>query len=199
LRLSRLGTFDAALSAVRADADADAACKTGDHGRAVRHEHLAASYRAMRDYYRQQAQALTLTMADRQEWEQATAGSRRLAIAADAELRRRHPHQKIEPLRSAEPVSNSEWEQTHPTPGQEISQAQQEVSALRSKADSFWRHPTQIPDGAASTHSSPPGGRPDGPPSSSRPSRPSSLRQESFIVPPNTISNPRPEADRTVS
>jgi hypothetical protein len=92
LRLSRLGAFDAALGAVRADAEADDACKTGDHGRAVRHEHLAASYRAMRDHYRQQAQALALTMADRQEWEQATAGSRRLAIAADAELRRRHPH-----------------------------------------------------------------------------------------------------------
>ena len=43
------------------------------------------------------------TMADRQEWDHATAGSRRLAIAADAELRRRHPDQKIEPLRSAEP------------------------------------------------------------------------------------------------
>jgi hypothetical protein len=127
LRLSRLGAFDAALGAVRADAEADAACKTGDHGRAVRHEHLAASYRAMRDHYRQQAQALALTMADRQEWEQATAGSRRLAIAADAELRRRHPHQKIEPLRCAEPDSNSEWKQTHPAPGQEISQAQQEV------------------------------------------------------------------------
>jgi hypothetical protein len=152
----------------------------------------------MLDHYLQQAQALPLTMADRQEWEQATAGSRRLAITADAELRRRHPHRKIEPLRCVEPVSDSEWEQTHPAPGQEISQAQQEVSAPRSKADSLRSHPTQIPDGAASTHSSPPGGRPDGPPSSSRPSRPSSLRQESRIVPPNTISNPRPETDRTI-
>jgi len=43
-------------------------------------------------------------MADRQEWEQATAGARRLAIAADTELRRRHPDQRIEPLRSAEPT-----------------------------------------------------------------------------------------------
>ena len=44
-------------------------------------------------------------MADRQEWEQATARSRHLAIAADAELRRRHPDRKIEPLRSAEPAA----------------------------------------------------------------------------------------------
>ncbi|HET9969606.1 MAG TPA: hypothetical protein VFQ68_15335 [Streptosporangiaceae bacterium] len=43
-------------------------------------------------------------MADRQEWEQATAPSRQLAIAADAELRHRYPHQQIEPLRPAEPA-----------------------------------------------------------------------------------------------
>jgi len=50
----------------------------------------------------------------RQEWEQATAGSRRLAIAADTELRRRHPHRKIEPLRSAEPAPASGAERQHP-------------------------------------------------------------------------------------
>jgi hypothetical protein len=49
-------------------------------------------------------------MADRQEWEHATKQSRHLAIAADTELRRRHPNQKIEPLRSAEqdPVGDGE-------------------------------------------------------------------------------------------
>jgi L-rhamnose isomerase len=36
-------------------------------------------------------------MAGRQEWEQATAGSRLLAIAADAELRRRYPGQRLDP------------------------------------------------------------------------------------------------------
>ena len=51
-------------------------------------------------------------MTDRQEWEQATAGSRRLAIAADAELRRRY--RKIEPLRSAEPAPVSDAERQHP-------------------------------------------------------------------------------------
>ena len=53
-------------------------------------------------------------MTDRQEWEHATAGSRRLAIAADAELRRRHPYRKIEPLRSAEPAPVSGAERQHP-------------------------------------------------------------------------------------
>jgi hypothetical protein len=52
-------------------------------------------------------------MTRRQEWEQATARSRQLAIAADAELRRRHPGQKIEPLRSAEPAPVSDAERQH--------------------------------------------------------------------------------------
>ena len=86
------GAFDAALSVIRADAEADAARKTGDHDRAARHEHLAARYRALRGHYQQQEQALAQAMTDRQEWEQATAQSRRLAITADTELRRRHPH-----------------------------------------------------------------------------------------------------------
>src|SRR6267142_3179721 len=47
-------------------------------------------------------------MAARQQWEHATERSRRLAIAADAELRRRHPRRKIEPLRSAEPAPASD-------------------------------------------------------------------------------------------
>jgi hypothetical protein len=108
LRLSRLGAFDAALGAIRADAEADATRKTGDHDRAARHEHLAGSYRAMRDHYQQQEQALALTMTDRQEWEQATDGSRRMAIAADTELRRRHPARNYPPLRSAEPRPSSQ-------------------------------------------------------------------------------------------
>jgi hypothetical protein len=61
----------------------------------------------MRDHYQHQEQVFAQVMADRQEWEQATAGSRRLAIAADTEVRRRYPYRKIEPLRSAEPASIS--------------------------------------------------------------------------------------------
>jgi hypothetical protein len=112
LRLARLGAFDAALGAIRADADA--ARKTSDYDRAARHEHLAASYRAMRDHYQQQEQGFARAMTDRQEWEQATAGSRRLAIAADTELRRRHPYRTIEPLRLAEPAPVSGAERQHP-------------------------------------------------------------------------------------
>ena len=50
LRLARLGAFGAA-------AEAQAARKAGDHDRAARHEHLPASYRALRDHYQQQETA----------------------------------------------------------------------------------------------------------------------------------------------
>ena len=42
-------------------------------------------------------------MADRADWELATRQQRQLAVAADAELCRRHPDQRFPPLRSAEP------------------------------------------------------------------------------------------------
>ena len=114
LRLARLAAVDATLGAIRANAETAAARKAGDYDRAAHHEHLAASYRALRDFYQQREQTFARAMTDRQEWEQASAGSRQLAIAADAELRRRHPDQKIEPLRSAEPVPASDADLQHP-------------------------------------------------------------------------------------
>jgi hypothetical protein len=86
-------------------------------------------------------------MAHREEWEQATTGSRRLAIAADVELRRRHPDQKIEPLRSSEPalLSDTEREQAHPAPGQEISQIQQELFHATLQNRQALKAPTEDP------------------------------------------------------
>jgi len=123
LRLARLGAANADLGAIRAAAEADTARKkTGDHDRAGRHQELAASYRAMCERYRQQEHIFVQTLADRQEWEHTTASSRHLAVAADAELRRRHPGQQIERLRSAEPslVSDTEREQLNLIPHQRI-------------------------------------------------------------------------------
>ncbi|HEY6313886.1 MAG TPA: hypothetical protein VIY52_24235 [Streptosporangiaceae bacterium] len=110
LRLARLGAFDATLGACRADAETAAARKASDHDRAGRHETLAASYRALHDHYQQWEHALNQAMTDRTEWEHTTAGSRRLALAADAELRRRYPNRKIDPLRSSEPAPASDIE-----------------------------------------------------------------------------------------
>jgi len=139
LRLSRLGVFDAVLSAIRADAEADAARKAGDHARAERHETLAASYRALRDHYQQRKHTLAQAMADRQKWEHATGRTRHLAIAADAELRRRHPGQKIEPLRSAEPspISDTERKQLHPAPDSEPTETAAWIRDLAAQHQAF--------------------------------------------------------------
>ena len=103
LRQARAGARDAHLAALRATAEADAARRRGEHEQARRQQALAASYQAMHDAYRQRETALAAAMADRADWERATRQQRQLAVAADAELRRRHPAEPWPPLRSAEP------------------------------------------------------------------------------------------------
>ncbi len=208
LRLSRLGAFNAGPGAIRAVAEADAARKAGDHARAGRHEDLAASYRALHDRYQQREQALAQAMASRQEWEHVTAGSRHLAIATDAELRRRHPGQKIEPLRSAEPAPVSEAERQHldliPHQGNgqraRIRDLGREHQASRTKTserwplvpaeDAAWGSP-----GTASPASRPHGGRR----SCSRPSRRSPHRQKSSSSLRSTTSSPKLGANHCLS
>ena len=103
LRQVRLGAQEAHLAAIRAEAEARAAADRGDEQAAARQQILAVSYRAMHDAYRERETVFATTMADRADWEQATRQQRQLAVAADAELRRRHPDQRFAPLRSAEP------------------------------------------------------------------------------------------------
>jgi hypothetical protein len=93
----------AGLAAARADADAGAAGRSGDQQAAARHRVLAASYRAMGEAYRDRERMFAGVMADRAGWDAATRAQRHLAVAADAELRRRHPAQRFTPLRSVEP------------------------------------------------------------------------------------------------
>jgi hypothetical protein len=69
---------------------------------------MARSAKAMERVYREREAELELTMEARREWELATERSRHQAVAADSELRRRHPGQRFEPLRSAEPVVTQE-------------------------------------------------------------------------------------------
>jgi hypothetical protein len=56
-----------------------------------------------------------VTMADRADWDKATVQQRHLAVAADAELRRRHPDQHHPPLRSAEPEPATGAQRDQPT------------------------------------------------------------------------------------
>jgi hypothetical protein len=125
--------------AIRAAAEADAARKAGDHARAERHDGLAVSYRAMSGRYRQQEAIFAQTMEDRQEWELATVDARHLAISADAELRRRHPDLKIEPLHSAEPVPVSDTDRNQVTlaPDQQIGELVAWIHDLAAQREAF--------------------------------------------------------------
>jgi hypothetical protein len=76
---------------LRAAAEARAAGRRGDPGHAAARHQLAAGYQALERAYRQRETVFAQTMADRADWEQATRAQRQLAVAADAELRRRHP------------------------------------------------------------------------------------------------------------
>ena len=103
LRQVRAAAWDARLSAVHAAAEAQAAQHRGQPEEAARQQALAASYRAMHHAYTEREATFATVMADRADWDAATRAQRHLAVAADAELRRRHPARQYPPLRSAEP------------------------------------------------------------------------------------------------
>lgn len=103
LRALRGAIIDTAATATRSDAEAAAACERGHGELAARHEAIAASAREAGNWYRQQAVADGITLDDYRAWARVTEGSRRLAMLADSELRRRHPGLELESLRSAEP------------------------------------------------------------------------------------------------
>jgi hypothetical protein len=99
----RASVEDARLRVIRSEAEAEVARKAGDADLAARHERQAGGSRAQSSAYRMQESILAGLMEDRRAWEAATEPQRRLAVAADAELRRRFPDMRIDPLRSAEP------------------------------------------------------------------------------------------------
>jgi len=105
LRDVRLGAETMRLKAFRAEAEATNA---RNQAVAARHTRLAATARALEAQHHERESLLGEVMADRRLWDKLTQGSRRLAVQADGELRRRHPDQKIRPLRSAEPSVPSE-------------------------------------------------------------------------------------------
>ena len=110
LRQARVGARDARLAALRTAAEAAALLRCGQRDQAAEQRALADSYIAMHDAYRQRETALAVAMDDRADWERATRRQRQLAVAADAELRRRHPGQNWPPLRSAEPEPGPDLE-----------------------------------------------------------------------------------------
>jgi hypothetical protein len=100
LRLARLQARAAWENIVREDHEA----RTAIGPDVVQcHEALAGMWRAMES----KAGAIAAMLADAQEtrrqWEALTEATRRTALAADLELRRRHPGKVLEPLKPAEP------------------------------------------------------------------------------------------------
>jgi AAA domain/TrwC relaxase len=116
LRQVRAAAWEARLAGLRGGAEAAAARHRGDPGTATRQQELAASYAALHQAYRQREAVFATTMADRADWDAVTRAQRHLAVAADTELRRRHPAQHYSPLRSAEPDPVAEREPAAHTP-----------------------------------------------------------------------------------
>ena len=139
LRQVRLGAAEARLAAIRASAEAATARRHGQDGKASQQQALAASYRAMHDAYREREAVFAAIMADRQDWEQATRRQRQLAVAADAELCRRHPGQQFPPLRSAEPepATREQHDELTLTAGEEIPQLGQWIKDLAAQHRAF--------------------------------------------------------------
>jgi hypothetical protein len=80
-------------------------------------------------------------MEARREWERATEEIRRLAVAADSELRRRHPGQRLEPLRSAEPiVAEEEREQLVVAVGAEAYETPEWITRLAAERRGVLEH-----------------------------------------------------------
>jgi hypothetical protein len=132
LRQVRAAAWNACLAGRRAAAEAAAASRRGDHKTAIRQQELAASYQALHEAYLQRETVFATVMADRADWDAATRAQRHLAVAADAELRRRHPDQHYPPVRSAEPgpAAEAQRDELTLTAGQQFPQMGQWIKDL---------------------------------------------------------------------
>jgi conjugative relaxase-like TrwC/TraI family protein len=96
LRLARITERDAHINVIRAEHELRAA---QDHQVAGRHQQFARIWRALEAKAATEVGIFATAQETRRLWETVTEPTRRIAIAADLELRRRHPSQRIPPLR----------------------------------------------------------------------------------------------------
>jgi hypothetical protein len=139
LRQVRTGARQARLAVICATAEAQAAQHRGQHEQASRQRDLAASYQALHGIYAERETVFAAIMADRADWDAATRAQRHLAVAADTELRRRHPGQQHPPLRSAEPPLPTQAQHDDPTPttGKQIQETGQWIKDLGAQHRAF--------------------------------------------------------------
>jgi flagellar biosynthesis GTPase FlhF len=95
LRLTHIAERDAHVNAIRAEHELRAA---HDDQAAARHKQLARIWRVLQAKAATEAGMLAAAQETRRQWETVTEPTRRIAIAADLELRRRHPGRQIPPL-----------------------------------------------------------------------------------------------------
>lgn len=103
LREARVAMRDAEAGMAHAAAEAAAARVRGQEDVAGQHDRLHDSYAALAARYREAKPALVAAVEDYDDWLAVTETSRRVAVAADSELRRRYPEDKLAALVSAEP------------------------------------------------------------------------------------------------
>ena len=207
LRQVRAAAWNARLAALRASAEAKAAGSRGQHDTAARQQELADSYQALHEAYRQRETVFAAAMADRADWDAATRAQRHLAVAADAELRRRHPEQRFTPLRSAEPqpATQAQRDELTLTAGQPTREMGQWIKDLAAAHHSVRRHarrtaePEQsrprIPTTGTWARRSRPGQDRPGTPSCSRPNPRSARPRRSSSAPRTATPTGRPQID----
>ncbi|MBV9095394.1 MAG: hypothetical protein JO132_16210 [Streptosporangiaceae bacterium] len=139
LRQVRAAAWHARLAGIHASAEAKAADGRGQHDSAARRQELADSYQALHEAYRHRETVFAAVMTDRADWDAATRQQRQLAVAADAELRRRHPGQHYPPLRSAEPqpATQAQRDELTLTAGQQIPEMGQWIKDLAAARHTF--------------------------------------------------------------
>jgi hypothetical protein len=96
LRLARVAERDAQVNAIRAEHELRAA---NDDQTIGRHQQLARIWRALQAKAAAEVSIFAAAQETRRQWETVTEPTRRIAIAADLELRRRHPGLRIPELR----------------------------------------------------------------------------------------------------
>jgi hypothetical protein len=146
----RASAEDARLRVIRSKAEAEAARKAGDRDRAARHEQRAECSRLLESAHQMQETILAGLMEDRRAWETATEPQRRLAVAADTELRRRYPEMRIEPLRSSEPEQVTDEQRAELDVLPEEQHEYQPPAWMRELAEARKAFSEKMPNGRAS-------------------------------------------------
>jgi hypothetical protein len=128
-------------------------------------------------------------MADRADWEEATRQRREFAIAADAELRRRHPGEHYSPLRSAEsePVTRDERDEPALSIEDDLRQTGQLLAQLAAQRRDLTHHLAERNDPLLLAES------PDhAAPGPAFPELTGQVRQEAILQPPKPQIEPSP-------